>query len=304
MQKLQTLAILTGNTQQLVQVNPNNHAYKYIGYPGLCQFMASDNDFFVLRRFGDLNVRVLLDMQHDIQQQENRLLELDQKCKEDPNPWAKMDSLAWDKNAGHPFPERAAILRSLRGILREYSKHSPSLPSKCVPLRVLDEHLATYAELRKQETAQKYQIANVKNWLKDYNPKDDPQAGAIKHDEVEWLAHHSDIVCIAPETKSPLVLWFEKSRLLRWIFRKKEKPGQAAGDKTMYWSDKWMRGLADSTVIFLGLLMLFGPMWWLNWVDDDQKRLGIITAFVTTFSVTLRVVSDGRPFEVLAATAA
>jgi hypothetical protein len=111
-------------------------------------------------------------------------------------------------------------------------------------------------------------------------------------------------VCIAPDPKSTLVLFLETSGVLKKLFRKLAKPGQATNTTTMYWSDKAMQGLSDAIVILLGLLMLFGPMWWLNWVSDDSKRLGIITTFVAIFSLTLRLLSDGRPFEVLAATAA
>lgn len=65
-----------------------------------------------------------------------------------------------------------------------------------------------------------------------------------------------------------------------------------------------MKWFSDTIVIIIGLLMLYGPLWWLNWVADDVKRLAIITSFVAIFALSLRVVSDGRPFEVLAATAA
>lgn len=40
--------------------------WKYIGYPTCSKWMASDADFFVLRRFDDLNVRVILHMQCEL----------------------------------------------------------------------------------------------------------------------------------------------------------------------------------------------------------------------------------------------
>lgn len=54
----------------------------------------------------------------------------------------------------------------------------------------------------------------------------------------------------------------------------------------------------------LGLVMLYGPMWWLNYVFDDAKRLAIITVFVFLFTVALSLIGSGRPFETLAAAAA
>lgn len=65
-----------------------------------------------------------------------------------------------------------------------------------------------------------------------------------------------------------------------------------------------MLWFADSIIISLGLAMLFGPMWWLEWVSDDVKRLAIITSFIFIFAVGLRAISRVKPFEVLAATAA
>ena len=89
------------------------------------------------------------------------------------------------------------------------------------------------------------------------------------------------------------------------MFKKKHRKGHVDEASTQYWSLKSMEAFSDSLVIIGGLLMLFAPMWWLNWVRDDSKRLAIITSFVSMFAIGLRVVSDAaRPFEVLAATAA
>lgn len=66
-----------------------------------------------------------------------------------------------------------------------------------------------------------------------------------------------------------------------------------------------MEAFSDSFIILTGLLMLYGPMWWLNWVRNDTYRLAIITTFVGLFAIGLRLISGAaKPFEVLAATAA
>ena len=48
----------------------------------MCKWMASDNDFFVLRRFGQIAARVLLRMQDRIAKLEEDLRCLDQVCME------------------------------------------------------------------------------------------------------------------------------------------------------------------------------------------------------------------------------
>lgn len=51
--------------------------WQYFGYPAFCDWSASDNDLFVLRRFKALNTRVLLRMQDSISQLEEELIEID-----------------------------------------------------------------------------------------------------------------------------------------------------------------------------------------------------------------------------------
>jgi len=153
--------------------------------------------------------------------------------------------------------------------------------------------------MRARESAQKYQVQNVKNWL-------DTHVDAIKDKEQRFIEQGTDLISVGNiKAKSPLQLLFEKCGPLKMFFRKKPRPGQVSTSAVQFWSHKKMEGFSDSILILAGLLMLYGPMWWLNWVSDDSKRLGIITGFVAVFAVGLRFASsEARPFEVLGATAA
>lgn len=51
--------------------------WKYIGYQGFSEWMASDDDFFIIRRFGSLAARVILSLQWRITKLENELCRLD-----------------------------------------------------------------------------------------------------------------------------------------------------------------------------------------------------------------------------------
>ena len=46
----------------------------------MCKWTASDDDFFVLRRFGELSARVLLRLQDRIVKLEDDLQRMDQMC--------------------------------------------------------------------------------------------------------------------------------------------------------------------------------------------------------------------------------
>lgn len=61
-------------------------AWRYIGYRGYSDFISSDDDFFILRRFATLNVRVALALQNEIVQLEKDLDELDDKYEAPQSP--------------------------------------------------------------------------------------------------------------------------------------------------------------------------------------------------------------------------
>ena len=90
--------------------------WKYEGYPGFAKWMASSDDFFVLRRFGQMNTRVLLLMQYRINIKEEELLRIDEGARNGPDGEGCANSLKND-----PQEEREMILDELRESLNEYS---------------------------------------------------------------------------------------------------------------------------------------------------------------------------------------
>ena len=87
------------------------------GYPGFSKWMSSADDFFVLRRFGQLNIRIILLMQDRIVRKEDELAHLDQFSRGQRDRLADCSSLR-----SEPLPQREAILDELRCLLKEYSK--------------------------------------------------------------------------------------------------------------------------------------------------------------------------------------
>ena len=100
---------------------------KYTGYPGFTTFVASDTDFFVVRRFDKLHARILLRLQDQVSALEEQLETLDTKYS------AKA---AGDINNGSfrdDRPDRTRILRRIRKKLRIYGRRSCSYhsPTAC-----------------------------------------------------------------------------------------------------------------------------------------------------------------------------
>jgi hypothetical protein len=65
--------------------NAASKLWKYEGYPGFAKWMASSDDFFVLRRFGQMNTRVLLLMQDRIKRKEEELFNIDERTRNGPD---------------------------------------------------------------------------------------------------------------------------------------------------------------------------------------------------------------------------
>ena len=87
------------------------------GYPAMCTFMASDDDFFVLRRFGKLGARVVLRLQNEIAQLEDDLQAEDAFCMRQENPKLDNGTFALD-----PSERRKKIMEELTWRMERYRK--------------------------------------------------------------------------------------------------------------------------------------------------------------------------------------
>ena len=81
----------------------------------MCKWTASDDDFFVLRRFGELSARVLLRLQNRIVILEEHLQDMDQVCVEKGlNNGTFRDDPIW---------QRQQLLDELTSRLEQYRKY-------------------------------------------------------------------------------------------------------------------------------------------------------------------------------------
>jgi len=96
--------------------------WRYRGYPAFSKWMGSSNEFFVLRRFGDLNARVLLLLQDRIVRLEEQLEYEDKMALLAPNELADSGTFRDDMR-----PERERILDDLTWQLEKYSRPPPFL---------------------------------------------------------------------------------------------------------------------------------------------------------------------------------
>lgn len=167
-------------------------------------------------------------------------------------------------------------------------------------IRGPDEYLIAYSTLRNRHTADDHQVKNLKTWFLNH-------PGAIVKQETKFADHRGDLFSMASRHRSFVRRLFESSRLIRLssIFKARsflEK--RVTGQNTHYQSDEGLDAFTNLIVLFVGLVMLLAPLWWLNYVNADTARLGIISGFVIVFSSLLYMASVSRSFEIMAATAA
>ncbi|KAL8891094.1 MAG: hypothetical protein Q9215_001866 [Flavoplaca cf. flavocitrina] len=255
----------------------------------MCTWMASDDDFFVIRRFEKLGARVALLMQNQIVQLENALRAEDISC----------TTYGGDNGTfiGDPRPRRQVIMDELMWRLERYQRF------------VLD-----YSELKARPDATKRQITNVENWLENNQQP-------IRPAEVAFVGKE-DLMPMVPRVKAPLRRFIDRfnitDRILCWRRRNNKKaqltrrhynhPDNFESETTTYSEEGRIDKFVTGVTIGLGLVMLIAPLWLLQYVysaqPDMKARLKIITGFLIGFTIFVSIVAVARPFEVLAATAA
>ncbi|KAL8680361.1 MAG: hypothetical protein Q9186_003440 [Xanthomendoza sp. 1 TL-2023] len=247
--------------------------------------MASDSDFFVVRRFEKLAARVVLSMQFKIAKLEETVCRADEQCMLD-----KQDNGTFQ---GDRYVQRQKALEELEWRLERYQRF------------VLD-----HSELKTRPDASETQITYVKNWLENNN-------GPICPAEVAFVGQE-DLMPMVPRVKPPLrklIGKFETFRLFWWrrssrslTPRHYNHTNNFESDTTFYSEEEKIDKFVTCVTIGLGLGMLIAPLWLLQYVYTAQAdvtvRLWVITGFIIGFTSLLSVIAVARPFEILAATAA
>ena len=101
---------------EITKLDIEKKPWKYIGYRGYAEFISSDDDFYILRRFDKLNARLCLRLQDEICNLEERLDEVDREYSgresEDVNNGTFRDDLE----------DRAELLNLLSDKVERYSE--------------------------------------------------------------------------------------------------------------------------------------------------------------------------------------
>ncbi|TEA14909.1 hypothetical protein C8034_v002732 [Colletotrichum sidae] len=156
-----------------------------VGYTQFIEFMASDDDILVLRRFDTAHIRVLVHLQDQIHQLEGRLESVEQRRSSESVKRGKQDAARGD-------PETEKVINEMRMRLGEYGTSFP--------------HTYT-ASVKDRMPAPRLNVQNVATWL-------DNRGDPISSEEVGFVKDN-DQVSLAAAEKPPIRRLFEEQILAR-----------------------------------------------------------------------------------------
>ncbi len=157
--------------------------------------MASDDDFFVIRKFGCASARATLFLQDQITQLEEELQYQDDLCRQAPKEDADCGTFRHDH-----WPRRNQILADLASKLERYRTD----PERATPSDLgdiangaVESFILNHSALKARPKAADFQIENVKQWLQNAN---DP----ITSEEVSFIDKHEDLIPMVSREGTPL----------------------------------------------------------------------------------------------------
>ncbi|RDL33932.1 Uncharacterized protein BP5553_08300 [Venustampulla echinocandica] len=272
-------SVTTTEGPRLTEEEIEKKPWKYIGYKGYSEFIASDNDFYIVRKFASLNTRIALALQDQIAVLEADLNELDAQ-------YSQMD--AEDLHNGSFRDDREDRTELVEKIATKVAKYN--------------EFILQQIEFKKYPQPFRQDLKSLRNWHHNHDNV------AIATDEQAYLTHTQDLISVIPKEKTPLRRLLERSRKFRILplWMQKTGPELPIYDKDVitYTSDKRIDRFITVVVVGIGSVMLIAPMWILQAMPNSRYKLAVITTFIVAFLGMVSYTTIAKPFETLAATAA
>ncbi|KAF4432519.1 hypothetical protein CFRS1_v013660 [Colletotrichum fructicola] len=262
--------------QTITQEDLDKKPWKYIGYRDFCKFAAAENDYFAIRRFDELHVRILFGLQDGLTQLEEKLRSMDDQLSDPQSPDVDNGSFREDQ------PDRKELLDQIHEALTKY-----------------DNLLCQYLNLRSAKDASAISVQNMKTWLSNMNQPIEPQ-------EVEFLGQR-DLISTSMLKKSPAQQFLETNVGLPFIgwLKRRSRPDETRTTHGLVvrYDDKKFEMMHGVGMYIAALVMLVGPLWLLAALKEEWQKLVSISLLLTMFLTIMNWGIVARPFEILAATA-
>jgi hypothetical protein len=278
-----------------------------VGYRDFSRWVASDPAWFITRRFSTLNARIILRLQDNV-------VELEQKLNKLDRDYSLPNSIMQDDDNTHngsfrleSFDDRKQVIKDLAIALKEYSRRLIRREN-CVVLILLciDSFVNEYSQLASRPQVYQDDINAVRTWLSNHQY-------AIHDEEAAYIdaEHNDDLSPVSPRTRSWFRRAIEKTSLLRrqplkaYLSRKPCDPLISEKDQDTVWHND-IRAERLSIIVsgLVGLAMLIVPIWALDNVASNDIKLGIISGFIVLFYIIVGLATPANIYESLVALAA
>ncbi|KAI9729569.1 MAG: hypothetical protein M1834_006765 [Cirrosporium novae-zelandiae] len=249
-------------------------------YASFADFIASDVELSIFRRFDRLNARNLLYLQSELLEADNRLTELDEEDNDHQTDDILPSAKCWETlvaRAGE-FPaegERMDLIQKTRRLMKEYQ-----------------EALLLHSRILKLQEPSSRAFGAFSQWFE----KSKPLAGYGR----DLLKERHDFVALkAPE---------EQDRLYRIAqdIGERLQPGyhNSTSTEIKYYSERFVQKFIIGASIIIAALLLEGAIVTLYLIRTPRMRLGLIALFTALFAATVGLLTNAKRSEMFGATAA
>ena len=249
-------------------------------YPSFANFIASDPELSVFRRFDSLSSRNLLYLQSELLDLQAQIAEFDQEDYNEKNGNVILSAKCWETFAvraeEHPREnERMETIRRIRVVMKEYQE-ALVLRSQVLSLQKPSDRV--FGVFSQWFRTRKPFTGNGKQLLKEQN--DFVALGSIKEqDRLSKIIHDLAGKCF---------------------------PGRrnASYEEVKYYSEGTVHKVIAGISIIMAALLLEGAIVALYFITNPHVRLGLIALFMMLFAVGIGLLSNAKRSEMFAATAA
>ncbi|KAF2124044.1 hypothetical protein P153DRAFT_391077 [Dothidotthia symphoricarpi CBS 119687] len=248
-------------------------------------FLASDPELLVFRRFDLLNARALLYLQSELMTLEVQLLELDKEDMNDGSMDVMLAARCFEvltSRAAQDFPreaERIELIRRIQDVSYRYNKM-----------------LVVQSQVQ-QIAAPKTRVWNVfTNWFRQAKPFVGHSRHLLrKKTKEDFVA----IGAVGDHDVLTRVVEYLTGRIVAW-----KRSSSNSQEAPMYYKHQTVARIITLISIIGATLLLEAAIVGLYVVTNDHVRFVLIAVFIALFAVALSLFSNARRAEMFGATAA
>ncbi|KAF1986277.1 hypothetical protein K402DRAFT_333102 [Aulographum hederae CBS 113979] len=269
------------------------------GYPRLAEFMASDNNFMLLRSFRGLHMRALLDLQAELVRLEKDLDSIDLTDWKNEE-YQLLQSRYWDRQKArvgtkrHGRPHRPVLLKMIRDTLKEY-----------------DELVSRTSEVIIKTRPSERDYRQLWKWFDNNQP--------LTSLEQDYINHRFDLIALRPEReRGNFDAWFadkimkHRGTVTKFLFdapavENPSDPSDPGDPEISYFIAARIEAMSTFVITTIIGLLLAGPvtvMYYLTSRRIIYPAIAALVLFTLLFSTVLSRLAHTSRNELFAASAA